>query len=220
MKKFVINSVGRAFTLIELLVVVAIIAVLIAMLLPALASARERARSVVCMSNQRQLYVIMRMYADENNGKWPCFYLPNHPLYGEVGWPTLINEFMKRSGSYDEIMASKYYTCPSAANTAGGSAGDRTYGMNTWFGIKDSYWQSCGYKAPYRTDSDFVSDRIVVIGDGVLGGWVPYQIGSCPWGFYAPTAIHSGGANLTLSGGNVACISKANLMASVIWIPK
>ena len=96
-----------AFTLIELLVVIAIIAVLIALLLPAVKSARENARTAICMSNQRQVYMGLHAYATENeelvnpsyrnNARtWP-YYMREHlpgididavgnPLFTWVGW--------------------------------------------------------------------------------------------------------------------------------------
>ena len=65
-----------AFTLIELLVVIAIIAVLAAMLLPALASAREKARRSSCMGNLNQMSKALESYTGDYGG-----YFPNKPAY-------------------------------------------------------------------------------------------------------------------------------------------
>lgn len=61
----------RGFTLIELLVVIAIVALLIGMLMPALAGARDSARSVKCLASMRSLGVAMSLYNDDNGGLMP-----------------------------------------------------------------------------------------------------------------------------------------------------
>ena len=59
---------SRGFTLIELLVVIAIIALLMAILMPALARARNQARTVSCQALLKQWGIIWSMYCQDNDG--------------------------------------------------------------------------------------------------------------------------------------------------------
>jgi prepilin-type N-terminal cleavage/methylation domain-containing protein/prepilin-type processing-associated H-X9-DG protein len=76
------------FTLVELLVVISIIALLLSVMLPALRSAREKAKQTVCASQQKQCGTGFFMYAQSNNDKLPLtrfmsgqFTISNQPFW-------------------------------------------------------------------------------------------------------------------------------------------
>ncbi|MBI9018869.1 MAG: prepilin-type N-terminal cleavage/methylation domain-containing protein [Phycisphaerae bacterium] len=67
----------KAFTLIELLIVISIIALLVSILMPALSKARQSAKSIMCLNNQRQMTMASYNYASSNNDFYPIAYYYN-----------------------------------------------------------------------------------------------------------------------------------------------
>src|SRR5438876_210031 len=97
---------NRAFTLIELLVVIAIIAILAAILFPVFAQAREKARAISCVSNEKQVSLGVLMYVQDYDETFPMYWyyvpaLPADPPFSPanseatIGWNEAIYPYIK-----------------------------------------------------------------------------------------------------------------------------
>lgn len=110
----------RGFTLIELLVVVSIVALLIALLLPTLRGARDAARSVQCLSQEKQIGIACVIYANDYERIWPSTKL------GDFNWAQIMVDHFKAGQDVSPMLR-----CPAQQAKAVWAAGEeRAYAQN------------------------------------------------------------------------------------------
>src|SRR5207237_7640935 len=91
----------RAFTLIELLVVIAIIAILAAILFPVFAQAREKARAISCVSNEKQLALGVLMYIQDFDEMFPLYF---YRVAGQPADPPFSPEVSEAIAGWNEVI--------------------------------------------------------------------------------------------------------------------
>ena len=212
------NSGSAAFTLIELLVVIAIIAVLASLFLPALARAKEKAKAIKCLSNEKQIGLGYLLYASDNSDYLPLSSDLKNASPCEWFWE--ISRYIAReTASVTNLDArNKVVACPSAKLK--NPALDAIPGREAYGGYGHNYVYLGYFEEPERVKTSAVTKptETCMNGDGLdtapgLFWWnygYLYPPSKPPWGTTGgvrPYIRHGQGGNYSWADGHVSLTS-------------
>jgi prepilin-type N-terminal cleavage/methylation domain-containing protein/prepilin-type processing-associated H-X9-DG protein len=176
------QSRSRGFTLIELLVVIAIIAILAAILFPVFASAREKARQIACLSNEKQISLGVLQYEQDNDERYPPCSYAYPPPYGNgvlMCWTDLIQPYEKNWGIFRDSDESAnpfgMWSNISAGNSVASEDANHVVG-NGWWEWGGSYGMNSNYLTPIEYVGPGNPANRMLLPDGVT----PYSMFGIP----------------------------------------
>jgi prepilin-type processing-associated H-X9-DG protein len=177
------------------------------MLLPALSKAREKARTISCVGNEKQITLAAEMYAQDNKDYLPAFQMP-----GTVYWYILLQAYYN---SPDVVQ------CPSCTTVM-----PSQYGWNYcgWHNTDNTTW-GLGYSYPSDSRGGPITrgtirnpSEFIVLGDArtssagaFFGPPSNSPTAAVPTSFI-PT-LHNEGSNVGYMDGHVAWSSKLQLVS-------
>ncbi len=164
------------FTLIELLVVIAIIAILAAILFPVFAQAREKARQISCLSNEKQLGLAVLQYVQDYDETFPLGSYSFGTGPQTPNWAITILPYVKSIGVYrcpddslngytpDYVGQAISYGANAAELYTGGSPDHEFVGVFTWYDIPPGGTSGSFANEAPRTEAaiNFPSDTIAI----------------------------------------------------------
>jgi prepilin-type N-terminal cleavage/methylation domain-containing protein/prepilin-type processing-associated H-X9-DG protein len=226
------SAVRDGFTLIELLVVIAILAVVASILMPTLSRGKEKAQSVACLSNLKQLQTCWHMYTVD----FQDFLPPNNSVVAASSGASVAAGASWCAGSprYDTTTTNiengvlfpysrsvAIYHCPSDDSTVENSAGaklpllrNRSYNMSQSVnGFPDYDLVMRDYIPAFRKLGRianpnaaeclvFIDEHADTMYDALFGMPTDHYDGSQTW-WDLPGNRHGQAANLTFADGHV-----------------